>query len=86
MKMTFIAATALILATFSFPLLAAQEVTSPPPGQQPMGTVSATTYNSSVTDLQRQLEAKADEANASSYRITSAGGTDTMSGTAELYK
>lgn len=43
MKMTFIAATAPILATFSFPLLAAQEVTSPPPGQQPMGTVSATT-------------------------------------------
>ncbi|WP_236851603.1 DUF1471 domain-containing protein [Candidatus Sodalis pierantonius] len=39
-----------------------------------------------MTDLQQQLEAKADEANASSYRITFAGGTDTMSGTAELYK
>ncbi|WP_041866574.1 YdgH/BhsA/McbA-like domain containing protein [Sodalis glossinidius] len=86
MKMTFIAATALILATYSFPILAAQDVTSPPPGQQPMGTVSATTYSSSVTDLQQQLEAKADEANASFYRITSAGGTDTLSGTAELYK
>ncbi|MBT9431140.1 DUF1471 domain-containing protein [Candidatus Sodalis endolongispinus] len=77
---------AIALGTLSFGSFAAQEVTSTPAGQQRIGVVSATTNSSNLSDLQAQLAAKADAANASSYRIISAGGNDTLSGNAELYK
>jgi multiple stress resistance protein BhsA len=39
-----------------------------------------------VTDLTSKLGAKADAADASSYRVITAGGNNLLHGTAELYK
>ncbi|MBF7995989.1 multiple stress resistance protein BhsA [Rahnella laticis] len=76
---------ALTLATASFTTLAATEVQSAPAGQQTLGVVSASTYGS-LPSLQSQLNAKAEQAGASSYRIIGASGNNQMYGTAELYK
>ncbi|XBS70721.1 YdgH/BhsA/McbA-like domain containing protein [Acerihabitans sp. KWT182] len=73
------------MSTVSFASLAAQEVASRPADQQPVGMVSATTTGT-LTDLQSELAAKAEAADASSYRIVAAGGNNTLRGSAELYK
>lgn len=77
---------ALALSSFSFASLAAQEVVNVPANQQRIGVVSGSTNSSNLGDLQAQLQAKADAANATSYRIMSAGGSETLSGSAELYR
>jgi len=80
--MTFAAIT---LATASFTTLAATEVQSAPAGQQSLGMVSASTTGS-LSGLQSELNAKASQAGASSYRIIGASGNNQLYGTAELYK
>ena len=76
---------ALTLATASFSSLAATEVQSAPAGQQTIGVVSASS-NGDLSGLQSELNAKAAQAGASSYRIIGASGNNQMYGTAELYK
>ncbi|MCC3701011.1 multiple stress resistance protein BhsA [Rouxiella badensis] len=76
---------ALALATGSFSTLAATEVTQAPAGSQKIGVVSATS-SSDLSSLERNLNAKAEEAGASSFRIISASGDNHLYGTAELYK
>jgi len=76
---------AIALATASFTTLAATEVQSAPAGQQALGVVSASTTGS-LSGLQSELNAKAEQAGASSYRIIGASGNNQLYGTAELYK
>ena len=76
---------ALTLATASFSTLAATEVQSVPAGEQTIGTVSASS-NGDLSTLQSKLNAKANAAGATSYRIIGASGENHMYGTAELYK
>ena len=76
---------ALVLATVSFSSMAATLVDSAPANQQKIGVISATS-SSDLSSLQRELNAKATEAGASSYRIIGASGDNYLHGTAELYK
>ncbi|WP_213993394.1 YdgH/BhsA/McbA-like domain containing protein [Sodalis sp. dw_96] len=85
MKNLKLAIAAIALSTLSFASLAAQEVNSQPANEQSVGMVSATTTGS-LNDLQTELAAKAQAADASSYRIVAAGGNNTLRGSAELYK
>jgi len=85
MKNLQLAIAAIVLSTVSFAGFAAQEVTSRPAGEQSIGVVTSST-TTTLDDLQSQLAAKADAANATSYRIIAAGGNDTLRGSAELYK
>lgn len=64
---------------------AAQEVNQPQ-GLQKIGTVSDSSGTRSLADLEAKLQAKAAEAGASAFRITSAGGNNTPSGTADIYR
>lgn len=64
---------------------AAQEINQAQ-GQQKIGTVSDSSGASSLADLEAKLQAKADKAGASAFRITSAGGNNTLSGTADIYR
>ncbi len=64
---------------------AAQEINQPQ-GLQKIGTVSDSSGASSLADLEAKLQAKAAEAGASAFRITSAGGNNTLSGTADIYR
>ncbi|KGB01054.1 hypothetical protein DR73_82 [Enterobacteriaceae bacterium ATCC 29904] len=64
---------------------AAQEINQPH-GQQKIGTISDSSGATSLTDLEAKLQAKAAEAGASAFRITSAGGNNTLSGTADIYR
>ena len=75
MKKSTLFAAALALGAASFGSMAAEEVqhTSQP------GAVS-------VNDLTAQLAKKADEAGATSFRVISAGGENSMNGTAAIYK
>lgn len=76
---------ALTMATASFSSLAATEVIQAPDHAQKIGVISATSSND-LSSLERNLNAKADEAGASSFRIISASGDNHLHGTAELYK
>lgn len=76
---------ALALATASFSTLAATEVTQAPTNAQKIGVVSATSSND-LSSLERNLNAKAEEAGATSFRIISASGDNHLYGTAELYR
>ena len=76
---------AIALAAVSFSTLAATEVQSAPAGQQSIGMVSASS-NGAMSGLQSELNAKAAQAGASSYRIIGASGNNQLYGTAELYK
>ncbi|MBU9844274.1 multiple stress resistance protein BhsA [Rahnella ecdela] len=76
---------AIALATASFTTLAATEVQSAPAGQQSIGVVGASTTGS-ISGLQSELNAKATQAGASSYRIIGASGNNQLYGTAEMYK
>ena len=64
---------------------AAQEVNQPQ-GLQKIGTVSDSSGTRSLADLEAKLQAKAAEVGASAFRITSAGGNNTLSGTADIYR
>ncbi len=64
---------------------AAQEINQAQ-GQQKIGTVSDSSGASSLADLEAKLQAKADKAGASAFRITSGGGNNTLSGTADIYR
>lgn len=64
---------------------AAQEVNQPQ-GLQKIGSVSDSSSATSLADLEAKLHAKAAEAGASAFRITSAGGNNTLSGTADIYR
>jgi multiple stress resistance protein BhsA len=86
MKNLKLAIAAIALSTLSFASLAAQEVSERPANQSPIGMVSANSVSGSVTDLTSKLGAKADAADASSYRVITAGGNNLLHGTAELYK
>ncbi|WP_410013888.1 multiple stress resistance protein BhsA [Sodalis sp. C49] len=85
MKNLTLAIAAIVFSTVSAGAFAAQEVTSRPAGEHSIGVVSSST-TSNLSDLESQLAAKADAANATSYRIIGAGGNDTLRGSAELYK
>lgn len=76
---------ALALATVSFSSMAATLVDSAPANQEKIGVISANSGND-LSSLQRQLNAKANEAGATSYRIIGASGDNYLHGTAELYK
>ncbi|WP_285129001.1 YdgH/BhsA/McbA-like domain containing protein [Leclercia adecarboxylata] len=71
-----------VMASSAF---AAQEVNQPQ-GLQKIGTVSDSSGTRSLADLEAKLQAKAAEAGASAFRITSAGGNNTLSGTADIYR
>lgn len=76
---------AIALATASFTTFAASEVQTAPAGQQSIGVVGASTTGS-LSDLQSELNTKASQAGASSYRIIGASGNNQLYGTAEIYK
>ena len=67
-------AIAAVLSSLSFASFAAVEVQSTPAGQHKIGS------------LEDQLAQKAEEMGATSYRITSVTGPNTLHGTAVIYK
>ncbi|EOF4705787.1 multiple stress resistance protein BhsA [Klebsiella oxytoca] len=78
-------AIAAVLSSLSFASFAAVEVQSIPAGQHKIGTVSASA-GTNLGSLEDQLAQKAEEMGASSYRITSVTGPNTLHGTAVIYK
>ncbi len=64
---------------------AAREIDQPR-GLQKIGTVSDSSGANSLADLEAKLQAKAAIAGAGAFRITSAGGNNTLSGTADIYR
>lgn len=76
---------ALALTTLAFGASAADLVTSEPANQQPVGTI-AVQGGSNLTSVEAQLSAKADEAGAKSFRITSTSGQNKLHGTAVIYQ
>jgi multiple stress resistance protein BhsA len=73
-----------LLVGFTQSSFAAQE-TSVCSDKEKIGVVSITGA-SNLSDVTQQLNAKADNFGASSFRIVSAGGKNRMYGVAELYK
>lgn len=76
---------AVVLSSISFASFAAVEVQATPAGQQKVGTITATA-GTNLGSLEDQLAQKAEEMGASSYRITSVTGPNTLHGTAVIYK
>ncbi|OAT33641.1 putative outer membrane protein [Buttiauxella brennerae ATCC 51605] len=76
---------AVVLSSLSFASFAAVEVQATPTGQQKVGTITATA-GTNLSSLESQLAEKADQMGASSYRITSVTGPNTLHGTAVIYK
>ncbi|HKN02371.1 MAG TPA: multiple stress resistance protein BhsA [Buttiauxella sp.] len=76
---------AVVLSSISFASFAAVEVQAAPAGQQKVGTVTATA-GTNLSSLEAELAEKADQMGASSYRITSVTGPNTLHGTAIIYK
>ncbi|MGC0952724.1 DUF1471 domain-containing protein [Pantoea agglomerans] len=76
---------ALALTTLTFGASAADLVTSEPVNQQPVGTISVL-GGSNLSSVEAQLSAKADEAGAKSFRITSTSGQNKLHGTAVIYQ
>lgn len=76
---------AVALTSMTFGAFAAEQVTSDPLHQQPVGTISAQ-GGSSLDSLEAQLNAKADAAGAKSFRITSTSGQNKLHGTAVIYQ
>ena len=73
-------AIAAVLSSLSFASFAAVAVQSTPAGQHKIGTVT------NLGSLEDQLAQKAEEMGATSYRITSVTGPNTLHGTAVIYK
>ncbi|XLF30793.1 multiple stress resistance protein BhsA [Klebsiella pneumoniae] len=78
-------AIAAVLSSLSFASFAAVEVQSTLAGQHKVGTISASA-GTNLGSLEDQLAQKADEMGATSYRITSVTGPNTLHGTAVIYK
>ena len=78
-------AIAAVLSSLSFASFAAVEVQSTPAGQHKIGTVSASA-GTNLGSLEDQLAQKAEEMGATSYRITSVTGPNTLHRTAVIYK
>ena len=76
---------AAVLSSLSFASFAAVEVQATPTGQQKVGTITATA-GTNLGSLEDQLAEKADQMGASSFRITSVTGPNTLHGTAVIYK
>jgi len=85
MKSFKITVAALALSTLSFGAFAADLVTSHPLDQQPVGTISVQ-GGSNLSSVEAKLSAKADEAGAKSFRITSTSGQNKLHGTAVIYQ
>lgn len=85
MKKYLIAVLAAAAFTSSFATFAAQEVKNAD-GLVKIGSISDSSGALTLSDLESKLHDKADMAGASSYRIISAGGTNTFSGTADIYR
>ncbi|HEP0305220.1 TPA: DUF1471 domain-containing protein [Providencia rettgeri] len=83
MKKSTLFAVALALGAASFGSMAAEEVQHT---SQPAAGYVSVTGAVSVNDLTAQLAKKADEAGATSFRVISAGGENSMNGTAAIYK
>lgn len=78
-------AIAAVLSSLSFASFAAVEVQSTPAGHHKVGTISASA-GTNLGSLEDQLAQKADEMGATSFRITSVTGPNTLHGTAVIYK
>ncbi|MFZ3387294.1 MULTISPECIES: multiple stress resistance protein BhsA [Buttiauxella] len=76
---------AAVLSSLSFASFAAVEVQATPTGQQKVGTITATA-GTNLGSLEDQLAEKAEQMGASSFRITSVTGPNTLHGTAVIYK
>ena len=76
---------AAVLSSLSFASFAAVEVQAKPTGQQKVGTITATA-GTNLGSLEDQLAEKAEQMGASSVRITSVTGPNTLHGTAVIYK
>ena len=76
---------AAVLSGLSFASVAAQQVSSTPLDQQKIGVISAT-GSTNLTSLEQQLSDKASDVGAKSFRITSTTGSNSLHGTAVLYK
>lgn len=74
-----------VLSSLSFASLAAVEVQSAPVGQQKAGTIAASA-GTNLNSVEQELAQKADAMGAKSFRITSVTGSDTLHGTAVIYK
>lgn len=81
-KSTLVAAT-LALSAISFGSMAVEEVQH---SSQPAAGYVSVTGAVSVNDLTEKLAKKAEEAGASSFRVISAGGENSMNGVAAIYK
>lgn len=87
MKRNIIIATLGLASMLSFGASAATLVSSDQAQNlQSLGTVSVSQTASSPMSIREQLSAKADQAGASSYRVTELQEGDTWHATAELYK
>lgn len=75
-----------ILSFASVSSFAAMEITMKPQGMNHIGTVSDSSGATTLSQLNTNLEAKAEAAGAKSYRIIAAGGNNTYFGTAIIYK
>ena len=78
-------AIAAVLSSLYLASISAVEVQSTPAGQHKVGTISASA-GTNLGSLEDQLAQKADEMGATSYRITSVTGPNTLHGTAVIYK
>lgn len=85
MKSIKLSLAALALSTLTFGAFAADQVSNDPINQQPVGTISVQ-GGSNLNSLEAQLNAKADEAGAKSFRITSTSGQNKLHGTAVIYQ
>jgi len=87
MKRNIIIATLSLASMLSFGASAATMVSSDQAQNlQSLGSVSVSQTASSPVSIREQLSAKADQAGASSYRVTELQEGDTWHATAELYK
>lgn len=76
---------AIALASVSFGSFAAELVNSQPADVQKAGVISVSGA-SDLTSLENKLSAKADQAGAKSFQITSTTGNNKLHGTAIIYK
>lgn len=85
MKSIKITLAALALTTVSFAGFAADQVSNAPLQQQQVGVVAAGGA-SNLSSLEAKLAAKAEQAGAKSFRITSTSGDNKLHGTAVIYQ
>ena len=86
MKNVIKAAALIVITSASIPAFSATQVQSQPAGQQRIGVISASAAGSNLSELVNRLDAKATAEGAGSYRVISAGGRNSLYGTAEIYK